>query len=524
MATFGMPLDTLVSVTTTVSTPAIPIEQNPNLVLYATETEPINPDALPFKTYTKATDVATDYGLDSDTYKFANTLFSQQPSILAGNGNLTIAPYNNDSSPPTSGYWQSTDLTGNLANFQTTTDGYVQISVDGVPGVFGPIDFTGVNNFLDVALRIQPFIIESANISGSTNGIRITSRTVGSTSIIGVLTPIIPIPPGPDIGAVGFLNGNSGTVVPGTDAGSEEQSLPELIQDLLDLPNRPVFFTVITDRIMDNTEMLATSNYFQATASTSNPMLFVYTFNSLVVADPTIGIASQITSLGNSQTRMLINGIAPTSDSPVNFRHMTFAYTGKLCSVNFDLPNSAGQAIPGNKTLVGVTSDSVTETQKNLIQSAGLDAYYLIAGIDSIFASGANSWFDTIYFGKEMIPLKTQSSFDSILRPNKVITANSLGDSVLKAQANLFWEEAKACGFVTSGVSWDGVLPAGLPQSKADAFYAGILNNGYFVYIPPLATRTPLQKVNRQSTPINNYVMLTGSVQTLQIYVTSQSS
>lgn len=48
-----------------------------------------------YKIYLEPTEVATDFGTSSDTYKMALAIFSQQPNILAGGGYLVIIPFTN---------------------------------------------------------------------------------------------------------------------------------------------------------------------------------------------------------------------------------------------------------------------------------------------------------------------------------------------------------------------------------------------------------------------------------------------
>lgn len=48
---------------------------------------------LGYKIYTGPSEVATDFGTGSDTYKMALAVFSQKPNILAGGGKLIIIPF-----------------------------------------------------------------------------------------------------------------------------------------------------------------------------------------------------------------------------------------------------------------------------------------------------------------------------------------------------------------------------------------------------------------------------------------------
>jgi hypothetical protein len=65
-----------------------------NLALFTREVyDPETFGDLAYKIYTGPSDVATDFGTDSDTYKMAVAVFSQKPNILAGNGKLVIIPF-----------------------------------------------------------------------------------------------------------------------------------------------------------------------------------------------------------------------------------------------------------------------------------------------------------------------------------------------------------------------------------------------------------------------------------------------
>lgn len=62
-----------------------------NLALFTTETpDPVFDDG--FKIYLEPTEVAEDFGSNSQTYKMALAVFSQQPNILAGGGYLVVIP------------------------------------------------------------------------------------------------------------------------------------------------------------------------------------------------------------------------------------------------------------------------------------------------------------------------------------------------------------------------------------------------------------------------------------------------
>lgn len=65
-----------------------------NLALFTREVyDPTSFGDLGYKLYSSPSEVATDFGTDSDTYAMALAVFSQQPNILAGGGKLVIIPF-----------------------------------------------------------------------------------------------------------------------------------------------------------------------------------------------------------------------------------------------------------------------------------------------------------------------------------------------------------------------------------------------------------------------------------------------
>ncbi len=61
-----------------------------NLGMFTDETAAGSFGSLGYKIYLDPTDVGTDFGTGSNTFKMANAVFSQQPNILAGNGYLVV--------------------------------------------------------------------------------------------------------------------------------------------------------------------------------------------------------------------------------------------------------------------------------------------------------------------------------------------------------------------------------------------------------------------------------------------------
>lgn len=72
-----------------------------NLALF-TRDVPITGGYGDYGVYVSASGVATDFGSESETYQQAVAVFSQNPNILAGGGNLIVVPFEADSSSSSS--------------------------------------------------------------------------------------------------------------------------------------------------------------------------------------------------------------------------------------------------------------------------------------------------------------------------------------------------------------------------------------------------------------------------------------
>lgn len=81
-------------VNVTVATPPVGLAdyQINNLAIFTKETPVDSSDVFSYRAYASPTDVATDWGTDSETYQMALAVFSQTPNILNGDGQLLVFP------------------------------------------------------------------------------------------------------------------------------------------------------------------------------------------------------------------------------------------------------------------------------------------------------------------------------------------------------------------------------------------------------------------------------------------------
>ena len=93
MAANDLSLSNVVNVSVSAAQAGAGAYSTSNLALFSRDTPGGGFGALGYKIYVEPGEVATDFGTSSDTYKIANSVFSQQPNILAGNGYLVIIPF-----------------------------------------------------------------------------------------------------------------------------------------------------------------------------------------------------------------------------------------------------------------------------------------------------------------------------------------------------------------------------------------------------------------------------------------------
>ena len=71
-----------------------------NVMVFTTETPVDDFGTDTFRAYTSLREVVSDWGSEASVSGIANAMFSQSPSLLAGGGQLMIAPYSQDSESP----------------------------------------------------------------------------------------------------------------------------------------------------------------------------------------------------------------------------------------------------------------------------------------------------------------------------------------------------------------------------------------------------------------------------------------
>jgi hypothetical protein len=118
------------------------------------------------RSYSSASEVASDLGSNSEAYKASVKFFSGGFNGLTPNIFYVGLINTSDTVASTQGYFTSGDVSANLANFQAVNDGMIKITVDeGTAITINNIDFTAVTSFSDITSILQSVI----NLSGIRN-------------------------------------------------------------------------------------------------------------------------------------------------------------------------------------------------------------------------------------------------------------------------------------------------------------------------------------------------------------------
>lgn len=562
MSNQGMPLSTIVKASFSVVSEVSQQQQNPNMILYLTTQQPISAvGILPFKTYYNATDVGKDYGTSltvsttggnekPSVYAYAQQIFSQQPyNILSGKGSLTIAPYLPTATDASPARFKTASIVANITNFASITNGAISFNIDGVVLPLTGLNFKGVQTVEDIASILQSAITKSYALVGADatgNAILTASQSVGALVSSISMAQLTPLPSGAtDLSGANYFNVSTATTTSALDSTGETPD--EAIIRIKADPSVPLFFSVLTDKILDNQEAKGIASFTQSNSSNqdSNPFLFTYGFSSLNATELNLAsdsqIASEIKTLGYSMFHMTFNAnsssvIAGTDSLLLNPFALAFAEISMCSSVNFTLPapsigtssvvaNASNSAFPSNRTnCIGVLSDVVSQAQKDAIQNAGMDAYYQIGGLASIFASSENGgWFNTKYFTL-YLQLQAQVYFAQIIRGNGIVPTNNQGISLLINAGITLMQNAFTSGMITTDNDWSGNLPTGLPQELAVQFYNGIRTKGYYIYNPGINSVSSEQKAQGVAPTTYIYGKLSGVYQVVEIQGVVQQS
>lgn len=298
-----------------------------------------------------------------------------------------------------------------------------------------------------------------------------------------------------------ILNGNGYLVViPFGDESGVAESLSAAIHRTESLVQ---YFGILSTKDYDNAEVYDAA----ALVQTLNKMLFVVSN----VADDigATGSFHTIAEAGYDKTRCL----AYLSDTTAPAKVMAAAYAGRALSTQFEGSNTTSTM--HLKDLIGVVADpTMTQTQLNLCQDCGADAYVNIAGVAKTFTSGANKYFDQVYHRCWFLGALEVAGFNALAKVSTKVPQTEAGMTILKGAYRLVCERAVRNGYVAAG-SWNSADRFG----DVEAMLRNIEEVGYYLYSLPVNQQAQTEREARKAPLIQIAIKEAGAIHSSNVMV-----
>lgn len=425
-----------------------------------------------YKIYVEPTEVATDFGTDSVTYKQALAIFSQQPNILANQGYLVILPL--------------------VTPVQSLTPSGVAAS--GTFTLSLGASTSAAINWNDTAAQIQTKVraivgLETAVVTGSI-------AAGFSVSMDGYYGPAALLVVGANslqtAGAVAITLPVA-TVTVGETFATAITRTKDLVQ----------YFGLFASRILTQADVLAAAAVVQAL----NKIAFI---SSRDPASVEVGGMIDLLRTGNfNQTRGLFYG----SDNDLDALVEMASYAGRGLSTNF-LGSNTTQTMQ-LKELIGVQPDpSMNQTLYNKCKAAGADVYVSIRGVSKLLTSGANGFFDDVYNLQWMVGDLAVAGFNALAQSSTKQPQTEDGVAVLKGAYRQVCEQAVTNQFLAPG-AWTSPTTFG---NQADLL-ANIIQRGYYIYSLPVSQQSQAAREAREAPLIQIAIKYAGAIHSSNVIV-----
>ena len=437
-----------------------------------------------YAAYLTPTQVGIDFGTGSKTYAMANAIFSQQPNILLGGGQLVIIllkvgiqtltlsgvaasgaftiSYGGNTtasiswSDSISTIQQKVQATTGMSQWQVTgsiASESLVITAYGTYGALGTITFP--SNTLQTGGSVAITFSQQATQTGETIGAAIT-RTQGSVQYFGIL-----------------VNESCGTsqVIPSADV----TAAATVVQALVKL----IFF--VTNSVTDLTAVT--------------------------------GLVATVTAASDTQTRMLYYGDT-TANGVANALNYCAAYAGRALSTNFSGSNTTQTM--HLKVLANITPDpSMTQTILNEAVVAGADCYISLQGVSAVYTSGANMFFDQIYNQLWFAGALQVAGFNYLAQTSTKIFQTESGMDGLKAAYGSVCAQGVTNGYLAPG-AWNSSTTFGNQTNLVN----NIAQVGYYIYSTPVSQQSQANRAARQAPLVQIAAKQAGAIQSSSVIVT----
>lgn len=435
-----------------------------------------------YQAYISADAVAKDFGSSSLTYKMAQALFTPVPNFKTGGGVLYVFPYSAINA--TSGTLTTADISANVGNFASVTDGILKLTIDGTATEIQGLDFSSVTKLADIVQVLNNQNLD-VYIEVVGNTIKFTSKRFGTGSSVTISAAT---GTGTDLNGNTYLNGTGATAVTGTDASGE--SLSDAVAAAL---QQVYFGGVLTTQYIDDTELLAVS-----TALQSKDVVYYEVLTSLKNIAVT---GAAVKSAGNDKTRLLAYSVnAETAKIAI----ATYATIAK--SVNYAGSDTANTM--NLKTLTGVSADTgLSDTYVLSAAGNGVDIYGSTGGISVVYSNSNNGYTDDIENNLAFKKAIEVAGWNYLRQTNTKIPQTEAAMTGLKSVYADVCNDFLRNGAIGAG-AWNSAIPFGDPE----AFKNNIAERGYYIYSTPVALQSQVDREARKAPLVQIALKRTGAI------------
>ena len=298
-----------------------------------------------------------------------------------------------------------------------------------------------------------------------------------------------------------ILNGDGYLVViPFTEESDTVESLSAAINRAESLVQ---FFGILSTKDYDAEEVGAAA----AVVQTMNKMLFAVSNDAADIA--AAGSFHDIAEAGYDKTRCLAYLSTTTADAKL----MAAAYAGRALSTAFEGSNTTSTM--HLKDLVGITTDpTMTQTQLNLCQDCGADAYVNIAGVAKTFTSGVNGYFDQVYNRCWFLGALEVAGFNALAKVSTKVPQTEPGMTILKGAYRLVCERGIRNGYMAPG-AWNSADRFG----DVEAMLRNIEEVGYYIYSLPVNQQAQTEREARRAPLVQIAIKEAGAIHSSNVMV-----
>lgn len=446
-----------------------------------------------YQTYITPNAVETDFGTNSLTYAMSNALFTPVPNFRTGGGYLYIFPFKGVNA--TAGNLTTADISANLNNFKTVTNGALNLTIDGTVTQVTGLDFTSVNTLADIVTVLNNQNLD-IYIELVENTIKFTSKRYGTES--GVTVAASTGEGITDLYGTDYFKGADATIAAGTNASGQT-----LAQAVKAAQQQVYFGGVLTTQYTDDDTTQANAQAIQA--------LDVTYYNDMTSLKDMALLGAALKSAGLGKTRSLAYSVSPR-DAKVAMA--TYATIAK--SVNYEGSNTANTM--NLKTLTGFVGDKgLSDSYVLSAQTNGVDIYGVTGGLSVVYSNDNNGYTDDIENQLWLKKAIEVAGFNYLRQTNTKIPQTEQGMTGLKNAYGQVCEQAIRNGVAAPG-TWNGSIPFGDPED----FKRNIEEKGYYIYSIPVAQQSQAEREKRKAPVAQIAVKFSGAFHFSEVIITVQ--